>query len=84
MMQLVLLFSALVWLGGIFFLRIWVARIATRVGRGDFWELLRDIGWTIEGNQPWTRLGRLTLAWAGAGPLVIIALYLILFRFLRT
>lgn len=83
MMQIVLLLFAIVWLGGFALLRIWVARIAAKAGRGDFWDLLPGIGWTIEGNKPWTGLGRLTIAWACTGPFVILGLYLLLFPLMR-
>lgn len=70
-MSVVVVLSGLVWFVGIVVLRLATARMAASAGRGDFFALLRDIGWMLEKGRSWTTLGRFTLAWMLGGPFAI-------------
>lgn len=77
MMPMVFVLAGLVWFVGIVVLRLVTARMAVRAGRGGFFVLLRDVGWLLEKDRPWTALGRLTLAWMLGGPLAIVGVLLL-------
>jgi hypothetical protein len=44
-------------------LRIITARIGRAANRGSLFELLTSMGWLLERNQPWTRLGWFCVGW---------------------
>lgn len=74
MMPMAFVLAGLVWFVGIVVLRLVTARMAARAGRGDFFALLRDVGWLLEKERPWTVLGRFTLAWMLGGPFAIVGI----------
>ncbi len=72
--------AAIAWFLVFVFFRLITARIGRSANRGSLFGLLTSMGWLLERDQPWTRLGWFCVGWLVLWPPILFTVVFVLAR----